>query len=76
MLVPSRALNELNRVLGGSSEVTLRLGERDASFEVGNVRLTTRLIEGEFPNYRELIPSSTRTASRWARSRCSTRSVV
>ena len=35
---------------------TLRLGERDATFEVGNVRLTTRLIEGEFPNYRQLIP--------------------
>ena len=39
-------------------EVTLRLGEREATFEVGGVRLTTRLIEGEFPNYRGLIPSS------------------
>jgi DNA polymerase-3 subunit beta len=56
VLVPSRALNELKRVLGGSSEVTLRLGERDATFDVGNVRLTTSLIEGEYPNYRQLIP--------------------
>ncbi|HSS09430.1 MAG TPA: DNA polymerase III subunit beta, partial [Acidimicrobiales bacterium] len=37
--------------------VTLRLGERDATFELGSVRLSTRLIEGEFPNYRQLIPS-------------------
>jgi DNA polymerase-3 subunit beta len=58
VLVPSRALSELARALGGAEEITLRLGERDASFEVGTVRLTTRLIEGDFPNYRGLIPSS------------------
>ncbi|MDQ6614965.1 MAG: DNA polymerase III subunit beta [Actinomycetota bacterium] len=36
----------------------LRLGEHDATFELGNVKLTTRLIEGDFPNYRQLIPSN------------------
>jgi DNA polymerase III subunit beta len=58
VLVPSRALGELNRILGQGDEVQLRLGEREASFEVGPVRLTTRLIEGDFPNYRGLIPAS------------------
>jgi DNA polymerase-3 subunit beta len=58
VLVPSRALGELARALGASQEITLRLGERDASFEVDGVRLTTRLIEGDFPNYRGLIPNS------------------
>lgn len=58
VLVPARALNELQRLLGVGGEVTLRLGERDATFEVGTTRLSTRLIEGEFPNYRQLIPSS------------------
>ncbi len=58
VLVPSRALGELGRLLGDADELTLRLGERDASFEVGDVRLSTRLIEGEFPNYRGLIPAS------------------
>lgn len=58
VLVPSRALNELTRVMSSGDQVTLVLGERDASFEVGTLRLTTRLIEGEFPNYRGLIPSS------------------
>ena len=57
VLVPSRALRELVRALG-EGEVTLRLGEREATFEVGRTRVTTRLIEGEFPNYRGLIPSS------------------
>jgi DNA polymerase III subunit beta len=58
VLVPSKALGELARVLGSAETVTLRLGERDATFEVGDTRLTTRLIEGAFPNYRQLIPAS------------------
>lgn len=58
VLVPSRALGDLTKVLGGVGELTLRLGERDASFEAGDVRLTTMLIEGAFPNYRGLIPQS------------------
>jgi DNA polymerase III subunit beta len=58
VLVPSKALDELARVLMDDTDVTLVLGERDASFQVGNFRLTTRLIEGEFPNYRNLIPVS------------------
>ena len=56
VLVPSRALGELNRLLSGAQQVALRLGADEASFEVGEVRLTTRLLEGEFPNYRQLIP--------------------
>ncbi|MBL8777726.1 MAG: DNA polymerase III subunit beta [Acidimicrobiales bacterium] len=58
VLVPSRALGELGRLLGDAESVTLRLGERDASFEIDDARLSTRLIEGEFPNYRGLIPAS------------------
>src|SRR5206468_7274061 len=55
VLVPSRALSELQRLLGSAAgEVHLRLGEHDATFELGTTRLTTRLIEGEFPNYRQL----------------------
>ena len=58
VLVPSRALAELNRVFGENESVALRLGERDASFVVGGTQVVTRLIEGEFPNYRGLIPDT------------------
>ncbi|MBI5088546.1 MAG: DNA polymerase III subunit beta [Actinobacteria bacterium] len=58
VIVPGRAPSELQRVLGMGTELVLRLGERDATFEIGSTRLTTRLIEGEFPNYRQLIPAS------------------
>ena len=63
---PSRALAELSKALGDGGEITLRLGERDASFATGGdavtgtpgIVLTTRLIEGEYPNYQGLIPSN------------------
>ncbi len=60
VLVPSRALAELNRItpVGDGATVSLRLGERDASFEVDGIQVVTRLIEGEFPNYRGLIPDT------------------
>ncbi len=58
VLIPSRALGELNRILGQGDKVELSLGERDASFVVGDVRLVTRLIEGDFPNVAGLIPAS------------------
>jgi DNA polymerase III subunit beta len=58
VLLPSRALAELTRVLDRADEVALQLGERDAAFSVGSVRLVTRVIEGEFPNYRSLVPSA------------------
>jgi DNA polymerase-3 subunit beta len=58
VLVPSRALAELQRILSSGDELTVRLGAREAVFEAGGTRLTTRLIEGEYPNYRNLLPSS------------------
>jgi DNA polymerase-3 subunit beta len=56
VLVPARALSELLRVLG-TQDVTVVLAEREAQFSAGATRVTTRLIEGEFPNYRQLLPS-------------------
>ena len=57
VLVPSRAFSELVRVLQPSSEVTVGFGERDAAFDTGSVQLATRLIEGQFPAYRQLVPA-------------------
>ena len=57
VLVPSRALEVTGRLLGDAEELTIRLADREASFVVDDVTIVTRLIEGEFPNYRGLIPS-------------------
>jgi DNA polymerase-3 subunit beta len=56
VLVPARALSELLRVLG-TQDVTVILAEREAQFVAGATKVTTRLIEGDFPNYRQLLPS-------------------
>ncbi|MGH9106282.1 MAG: DNA polymerase III subunit beta [Acidimicrobiales bacterium] len=57
VLVPSRALGELQRLLNAeTSQVDIQLGAHDVRFSVGQVKLTTRLIEGDFPPYRQLIP--------------------
>lgn len=56
-LAPARALRELSRTVG-AEDLHVMLGEREANFvsEIGS--LTVRLIEGSFPNYRQLIPAS------------------
>jgi DNA polymerase III subunit beta len=55
-VVPSRALQESSRSGEGGGEVSIRLGESQALFESPGRRLTSRLIEGEFPNWRQLVP--------------------
>ena len=56
VLVPSRTLEALGKLLSTTDELTISLGERQATFYVNNVQITTTLITGEFPNYRGLIP--------------------
>lgn len=57
-LIPERALTEAGRAAAGEEkrEVAIVLGESQASFGIGGWGLTSRLIEGEFPNYQQLIP--------------------
>lgn len=56
-VVPSRAVNELGRILPESGAVRVHLSERQVMFTVGHVKLTATLIEGQFPNYERVIPS-------------------
>jgi len=60
VLVPAKALGELQRLLGSGgieNQVELSFSDRDACFDTGRARVSTRLIEGQFPNYQQLIPS-------------------
>lgn len=54
-LVPVRALRELGRTVADDT-LRIRVGERDAAFGSDRGSLSVRLIEGTFPNYRQLIP--------------------
>jgi DNA polymerase-3 subunit beta len=71
VLVPAKALGELQRLLastggagpgstaapGTENTVELSFSDRDACFDTGRARVSTRLIEGQFPNYQQLIPN-------------------
>jgi DNA polymerase III subunit beta len=58
--VPARALQELARVAGHLEEEQLRVSVRQNQilFELGGVILSSRLIDGQFPNYRQLLPET------------------
>jgi DNA polymerase-3 subunit beta len=55
-IVPARALTELARIAGGEEEIDLGVHENHVVFRAGDVLLTTRRIDGQFPDYRQLIP--------------------
>jgi DNA polymerase III subunit beta len=55
-IIPARALQELSRIAGGADEVQLGLHDNHVIFGAGGVWLTTRRIDGQFPNYRQLLP--------------------
>lgn len=58
-LVPHRGLRELGRTIAESGgKVTVALGDREASFVSDRGRLTVRVIDATFPNYRQLLPDS------------------
>jgi DNA polymerase-3 subunit beta len=58
--VPVRALQELERIVQGSDdpEVRIAVRENQVVFQSGAVTLSSRLIDGQFPNYRQLLPES------------------
>ena len=56
MIIPTKAVNELLRTLTDEGEVKIFFGDNQVFFDVGPIRLVSRLIEGEFPNYEQVIP--------------------
>lgn len=58
--VPARALQELARIAQSveESELAVSLGQNQVVFEIGDIVLSSRLIDGQFPNYRQLLPES------------------
>jgi DNA polymerase-3 subunit beta len=57
-IIPARALQELVRIAGGTEDVELGVHENHVIFSAGDVWLTSRRIDGQFPNYKQLVPES------------------
>jgi DNA polymerase III subunit beta len=57
-IIPARALDELSRVAAGAEKVQLGVNENHVIFGAGDAWLTTRRIDGQFPNVAQLRPES------------------
>jgi DNA polymerase III subunit beta len=57
-IIPARALTEVTRIAAGADSLELGVHENQVVFVADGVTLTTRRIEGQFPNYRQLIPEA------------------
>jgi DNA polymerase-3 subunit beta len=64
-IVPAKAVNELNRLLQEKGEVEIRYTDNQAAFSLKDekgfsILIVTKLIEGSYPNYRQVIPAETK----------------
>ena len=57
-IVPLKAVREIDRTFAESGEVDISVFENQILFTDGNATLTTRLVDGEYPNYQKIIPES------------------
>jgi DNA polymerase-3 subunit beta len=58
VILPHKVVVELQKLLDGEGTVTISISDSRASFEMGNTTLMTKLVEGTYPNYRQVIPAS------------------
>jgi DNA polymerase-3 subunit beta len=57
-IVPARALAELARIAQAGEQIELGVHENQVVFSSGDALLTTRRIDGQFPNYKQLVPDA------------------
>ena len=63
IIIPGRALNELNKILDDSEEnITITSAPGHVIFNMGDTRVYSRLLEGQFFNYREIIRKDHKTS--------------
>lgn len=61
VVIPGKAMEEVPKLAGSAEEVKLGVSENQVVFEFGRTVYVSRRIEGNFPNYRQLIPKERET---------------
>jgi len=59
-IIPTKAVQELQRHLGADGDLILRLSDNQVCFEIDSSMIVSKLIEGNYPNYRQVIPGETK----------------
>lgn len=63
-IVPTKTMNEVSRIAGGSdADVEMKLQDKQLMFKIGDLAVSSRLIEGQFPNYKQLVPKGEKTTA-------------
>jgi DNA polymerase-3 subunit beta len=57
IIVPAKAVTEIQSLVREEGEVKLSIGQNQIAFELNRTLLVSKLIEGNYPNYRQVIPS-------------------
>ena len=57
IVVPTKTVNELIKTLGDEGEASIKTSSTQVAFEFGNIFIISKLIDGTYPNYRQVIPS-------------------
>jgi DNA polymerase-3 subunit beta len=60
LILPTKAVNELERLLADKGDVKLSIGENQILFELDSTTLASKLIEGTYPNFRQVIPTESK----------------
>lgn len=60
IIIPHKTIQELSRNLEDCGEVLLNIKENQLHFKLPHLTIVSRLIEGEFPNYEQVIPKKTK----------------
>ena len=64
LVVPARTMQELVRILADNDgDVNMYVAENQVMFQLDTIELVSRLIEGQFPNYRQIIPEEEKTVA-------------
>ncbi len=58
VIVPRKGVLELQRILGADGNLELAVGTNHVRAQIGNIRFTSKLIDGRFPEYGRVIPAS------------------
>lgn len=64
-IIPTKAINELNRLLQPKGDIEIRFTENQVAFTLqdekgASIVIVSKLVEGNYPNYRQVIPSETK----------------
>lgn len=60
-IIPASTLSEVSKSIGDEKQITILFDDSQVCFRTGDMEIVSRLIDGKFPDYRQLIPSSSET---------------